>query len=55
MKLSEGILNRVKMAFCAYNPCFGYAATHSLPGQMPLQVTIRDAEGKEVEVLRQYG
>jgi F420-non-reducing hydrogenase large subunit len=40
------------MAFRAYDPCFG-CATHSLPGQMPLQVTIRDTEGKEIEVLRQ--
>jgi F420-non-reducing hydrogenase large subunit len=49
----EGILNRVEMAFRAYDPCFG-CATHSLPGQMPLQVTIRDADGKEIEVLRQH-
>jgi hypothetical protein len=34
----------VEMAFRAYDPCFG-CATHSLPGQMPLEVTIRDAEG----------
>ena len=54
MKLSEGILNRVKMAFCAYNPCFG-CATQPLPGQMPLEVVIRDAKGETVEVLRQYG
>jgi F420-non-reducing hydrogenase large subunit len=29
-------------------------ATHSLPGQMPLEVTIRDADGNVVEQLRQY-
>jgi F420-non-reducing hydrogenase large subunit len=51
--ISEGLLNQVEMAFRAYDPCFG-CATHSLPGQMPLQVTIRDAEGKEVAVLRQF-
>ena len=28
----------VEMAFRAYDPCFG-CATHSLPGQMPLEVT----------------
>jgi F420-non-reducing hydrogenase large subunit len=50
--VNEGILNRVEMAFRPYDPCFG-CATHSLPGQMPLQITIRDADGKEVEVLRQ--
>ncbi len=51
--VSEGILNRVEMAFRAYDPCFG-CATHSLPGKMPLQVTIRNHRGEEVEVLRQY-
>lgn len=51
--VTEGMLNMVEMAFRAYDPCFG-CATHSLPGKMPLQVTIRDADGEPVEVLRQY-
>ncbi len=51
--VNEGLLNMVEMAFRAYDPCFG-CATHSLPGQMPLEVTIRDAEGEPVEVLKQY-
>lgn len=51
--VSEGLLNRVEMAFRSYDPCFG-CATHSLPGQMPLQVTVRDSKGQVVEVLRQY-
>lgn len=51
--VSEGLLNMVEMAFRAYDPCFG-CATHSLPGQMPLEVTIRDAAGEPVEVLRQF-
>ncbi len=50
--ISEGLLNRVEMAFRAYDPCFG-CATHSLPGSMPLEVTIRDARGEVVDVLRQ--
>ncbi len=50
--VSEGLLNRIEMAFRAYDPCFG-CATHSLPGQMPLEVTIRDAQGQTVDVLRQ--
>jgi F420-non-reducing hydrogenase large subunit len=41
------------MAFRAYDPCMS-CATHSLPGQMPLEVTVRDASGEVVEVLRQY-
>jgi F420-non-reducing hydrogenase large subunit len=51
--VNEGLLNMVEMAFRAYDPCFG-CATHSLPGQMPLQVTIRDADGETVDVLRQF-
>jgi F420-non-reducing hydrogenase large subunit len=50
--VSEPILNMVEMAFRAYDPCFG-CATHSLPGKMPLQVTIWDAHGNPVEVLKQ--
>nr|MBC8449645.1 Ni/Fe hydrogenase subunit alpha [Chloroflexota bacterium] len=48
--ISEGILNRLEMAFRPYDPCFG-CATHALPGQMPLEVRICDAEGKVVERL----
>ncbi len=51
--VTEGMLNMVEMAFRAYDPCFG-CATHSLPGQMPLQVTIHDAQGNPVKVLKQY-
>jgi len=51
--VTEGLLNRIEMAFRAYDPCFG-CATHSLPGQMPLEVTIRNAQGALIEVLRQY-
>jgi F420-non-reducing hydrogenase large subunit len=49
--VTEGMLNMIEMAFRAYDPCFG-CATHSLPGQMPLEVTIHDAGGVEVKVLR---
>jgi len=51
--VTEPMLNMVEMAFRAYDPCFG-CATHSLPGQMPLEVTIRDADGRVVDVLRQF-
>ncbi|MCD4727237.1 MAG: Ni/Fe hydrogenase subunit alpha [Pirellulales bacterium] len=52
-KVSEGLLNMVEMAFRAYDPCFG-CATHSLPGQMPLQVNLRDPQGAVIERLSQY-
>ena len=51
--ITEGLLNQVEMAFRAYDPCFG-CATHSLPGQMPLEIKITDATGHTVDVLSQY-
>jgi F420-non-reducing hydrogenase large subunit len=52
-EISEGLLNQIEMAFRSYDPCMS-CATHSLPGQMPLEVTIRDSEGNAVETLSQY-
>jgi len=48
----QGLLNRVEMAFRLYDPCFG-CATHSLPGEMPLQVAIRNSDGEVIELLSQ--
>ncbi len=45
VEITEGLLNRIEMAFRAYDPCYG-CATHSLPGRMPLIVRVRDPEGK---------
>lgn len=44
-QVSEELLNRIEMAIRAYDPCLS-CATHSLPGRMPLEVTVRDAAGK---------
>jgi F420-non-reducing hydrogenase large subunit len=44
VEVTEGVLNKIEMAFRAYDPCFG-CATHSLPGQMPMVVRIREADG----------
>lgn len=52
-EVNEGLLNMVEMAFRAYDPCFGCAA-HSLPGQMPLEVRLRDPQGNLVQRLTQY-
>ncbi len=46
-RVDDGLLNMVEMAFRAYDPCNG-CATHSLPGEMPLSVTVRDARGRVV-------
>ncbi len=51
--VSESILNMVEMAFRNYDPCMS-CATHSLPGQMPLEVIIKDVHGEEIEHLSQY-
>jgi F420-non-reducing hydrogenase large subunit len=37
--VTEGLLNKVEMAFRAYDPCLG-CATHALPGHTPLRVRI---------------
>ena len=42
-KVDQGILNKVEMAFRAYDPCFG-CATHFAVGQMPLTVEVFNAE-----------
>lgn len=42
--ITDGILNRIEMAFRAYDPCFS-CATHSLPGEMPMIVNIREKDG----------
>jgi F420-non-reducing hydrogenase large subunit len=51
--ITNGLLNRIEMAFRAYDPCLA-CATHSLPGRMPLEVVIYDAQGNVVERLSQH-
>ncbi len=51
-KVDEGLLNKVEMAFRAYDPCFG-CATHALPGHVPLCVNIYDRNRTLVRQLRQ--
>lgn len=48
--ITEGLLNKIEMAFRAYDPCLS-CATHSLPGQMPLHVMIRDADGEIIKTI----
>jgi len=43
--VSEGLLNKVEMAFRAYDPCMA-CATHFAVGQMPLEVKIYDSDKK---------
>jgi len=50
-KVTDGLLNMVEMAFRAYDPCMS-CATHSLPGTMPLIVTIKNSAGTVLQTLR---
>jgi F420-non-reducing hydrogenase large subunit len=50
VEIKEGLLNTIEMAYRAYDPCMA-CATHTLPGQMPLEVTIRDEDGEVIETL----
>ena len=49
-EITEALLNRIEMAWRPYDPCMA-CATHSLPGQLPLEVTIHDAKGNEIKKL----
>ena len=48
---TEGKLNRIEMAFRAYDPCFG-CATHSAQGDYPVEISIYGAQG---ELLKRRG
>ena len=50
-KVNDGILNMIEMAFRAYDPCLA-CATHSLPGEMPLIVSIYDKKKELIRELR---
>jgi F420-non-reducing hydrogenase large subunit len=49
--VSEGILNKIETAFRVFDPCFA-CATHSLPGEMPLILTLHSNDGKIVKTIR---
>jgi F420-non-reducing hydrogenase large subunit len=51
-EITEGLLNRIEMAWRPYDPCFG-CATHTMPGQAPMEIIIRNPEGEVVKRLAQ--
>jgi F420-non-reducing hydrogenase large subunit len=51
-KVDDGLLNKIEMAFRAYDPC-NACATHSEPGNMPLRIRILDKNGIVVQELKQ--
>jgi F420-non-reducing hydrogenase large subunit len=46
-EISEGLLNRIEMAWRPYDPCFG-CATHALSGQAPMEIVIYNGAGEVV-------
>ena len=50
-KVEQGMLNRVEMAFRAYDPCFG-CATHFAVGQMPLEVKVFDSQKNLIKTIK---
>jgi F420-non-reducing hydrogenase large subunit len=46
-EIGQGLLNMVEMAFRLYDPCLS-CATHSLPGEMPLVVEVKNDKGEVV-------
>jgi F420-non-reducing hydrogenase large subunit len=42
-RVDDGLLNKVEMAYRAYDPCFG-CSTHALPGATPLIVDVYDRD-----------
>ncbi len=51
VKVDDGILNMVEMAFRAYDPCFS-CATHHQRGKMPLVVNFRNRDGEIIRSAR---
>jgi F420-non-reducing hydrogenase large subunit len=52
-QVSPGLLNIIEMAYRAYDPC-NSCATHTLPGQSPLVVNIRKADGTVYKTIRNF-
>jgi F420-non-reducing hydrogenase large subunit len=50
-KVNDGLLNKVEMAFRAYDPCFA-CATHFAIGEMPLEVNIFDSDKQLLKTIR---
>jgi len=52
-QVNEGLLNKVEMAFRAYDPCFA-CATHNAIGEMPLKVEIYNNKEQLIDTISRY-
>jgi len=50
-EVNDGLLNKVEMAFRAYDPCFA-CATHFAIGEMPLEVNIFDSDKQLLKTIK---
>lgn len=50
-KITEGLLNRIEMAWRPYDLCLA-CATHSMPGQAPMEVIIYNSKGEVIDRLK---
>jgi F420-non-reducing hydrogenase large subunit len=49
--VSEAALNKIEMAFRAYDPCIG-CATHAQPGKTPLLINLFDHHNNLLDVIK---
>jgi F420-non-reducing hydrogenase large subunit len=49
-EITEGLLNRIEMAWRPYDLCLA-CATHALPGETPMELIIRDSRGNQIRRL----
>jgi F420-non-reducing hydrogenase large subunit len=52
-QVSQGLLNKVEMAFRCYDPC-NSCGTHALNGSPALEITVRRADGSTLEKQRNF-
>jgi F420-non-reducing hydrogenase large subunit len=51
VEVTDGVLNKIEMAFRAYDPCLA-CATHALPGKTPLVIRIYDSSRQLLQEIR---
>ena len=50
-RIDDGMLNKVEMAFRAYDPCHA-CGTHSLPGSMPIVAYVYNQRGELIDIVK---